>query len=551
LSGRLADFTVDRRVLLTTGVALLIGALSAVVAWCLLQLIGLVTNLVFYQRFADRLVSPAAHHHPWWLILGAPTLGGLVVGLMARYGSDQVRGHGMPETIEVILTGSSRVEPKVAVLKPISAAISIGTGGPFGAEGPIVMTGGAMGSVVAQFLHLTADERKILLASGAAGGIAATFNAPLASIVLAVELLLFEFRPRSLVPVAGAVAMATVMRTFILGAAPVFPVEVRIADIHWPIDVLAALVGLAGAAVAIAASHLVFWAENAFPRLPIHWMWWPAIGGLLIGVGGLIEPRALGVGYNVIDALLTGHAGLSLIVGILVVKTAIWALSLGSGTSGGVFAPVFMIGSALGAFLGHWFPHVFPGFWAMLGLAAVVCGIMRAPFAAIMFTLELTHAWPTMLPVIIATMSAYAVSVLLLSRSVLTEKITRTGMHLTRDYTTDPLEAFLVAEVMRAGSPPARAGGTVSAQATLRHAANVFAETDGLPLRVVSKEGSDQGHLLLKDLLTAHLHDFNEDTERTRHLIPYFPRPPLSAVRRAALASTRARNRDRRNGHAS
>ncbi|SOX56449.1 chloride channel protein, partial [Mycobacterium ahvazicum] len=543
VSGPLADFAVDRRVLLITGVALCIGALSAGVAWCLVQLIGLVTNLVFYHRFSDALVSPAANEHPWWLILGAPVAGGLVIGLMARYGSDQVRGHGMPETIEVILTGSSRVEPKVAVLKPISAAISIGTGGPFGAEGPIVMTGGAMGSVVAQFLHLTADERKILLASGAAGGIAATFNAPLASILLAVELLLFEFRPRSLVPVAGSVAVATVTRLFIMGGAPIFPVAARMAEVHWQIDVLAVAVGIAGAAVAIGATHLVYWAEGAFPRLPIHWMWWPAIGGLIIGVGGLIEPRALGVGYNVIDALLTGHAGLSLIVGILVVKTAIWALSLGSGTSGGVFAPVFMIGSALGAFLGHWFPHVFPGFWAMLGLAAVVCGIMRAPLAAIMFTLELTRAWPAMLPVIIATITAYVISVLVLARSVLTEKIARSGMHLTRDYTTDPLEAFLVGEVVRPGPSPTPAGASISSQATLRHAANVFAESDGRPLRVISPDGCDQGHLLMKDLLTARLHDLNEDTERTRHLTPYFPRPPQSAVRRWASA--------RRNGRAS
>ncbi|BAX94832.1 voltage-gated clc-type chloride channel [Mycobacterium shigaense] len=257
MSGPLADFTVDRRVLLITSIALFIGALSAGVAWCLLQLIGLVTNLVFYQRVSDALVSPAANQHPWWLILGAPVAGGLVIGLMARYGSDQVRGHGMPETIEVILTGSSRVEPKVAVLKPISAAISIGTGGPFGAEGPIVMAGGAMGSVVAQFLHLTADERKILLASGAAGGIAATFNAPLASILLAVELLLFEFRPRSLVPVAGSVAVATVVRLLILGHAPIFPVTTWSAEIHWPTDALAVMVGIAGATLAIGATHLV------------------------------------------------------------------------------------------------------------------------------------------------------------------------------------------------------------------------------------------------------------------------------------------------------
>ncbi|MEE6177184.1 chloride channel protein [Mycobacterium sp. 050134] len=551
MSGRLADFNVDRRVLPITGIAIFIGALSAGVAWCLLKLIGLVTNLVFYQRISDELVAPAANHHPWWLILGAPVAGGLVIGLMARYGSDQVRGHGMPETIEVILTGSSRVEPRVAVLKPISAAISIGTGGPFGAEGPIVMTGGAMGSVVAQFLHLTADERKILLASGAAGGIAATFNAPLASILLAVELLLFEWRPRSMVPVASAVAMATVVRLFILGSAPVFPVEAPSVEIHWSTNALAIAVGIAGAALAIAATHLVYWAERAFPRLPIHWMWWPAIGGLIIGAGGLIEPRALGVGYNVIGALLAGHAGMSLIVGILVVKTAIWALALGSGTSGGVFAPVFMIGSALGAFVGQWFPHVYPGFWAMLGLAAVVSGIMRAPLAAIMFTLELTRAWPAMLPVIIATITAYVISALLLDRSVLTEKIARSGMHLTRDYTTDPLEAFLVAEVMRSGVSPTPVGGTISAQATLRHAANVFAESDGRPLRVVSGNGSDEGHLLMKDLLTARLHDLNEDTERTRHLIPYFPKPPQSIVRRWASASMRDRDRDSRSDRAS
>jgi H+/Cl- antiporter ClcA len=521
VSGRLADFVVDPRMLVITALALPIGALSAVAAWCLLQLIGLITNLVFYQRWAVDLVSPGAHHHPWWLVVGAPIAGGLLVGVMARFGSEKIRGHGMPEAIEAILTRGSRIDPKVAILKPVSAAISIGTGGPFGAEGPIIMTGGALGSILAQHLHLTADERKILLVSGAAGGMAATFNSPLASILLAVELLLFEWRPRSLVPVTASVAVAVVVRQFILGAAPVFPVHTAIAGIPWFIDVLALIIGMCGAVVAIAATRLVYLAEDGFARLPIHWMWWPAIGGAVIGVGGLIEPRALGVGYDVIDALLTGRATVSLIVGILVVKTAIWSLSLGSGTSGGVLAPVFMIGGALGALVGQCFPAVFPGFWAILGLAAVVGGVMRSPLTGIVFTLELTHAWPALFPLIIASITAYAISVLLLDRSVLTEKIARRGLHLTRDYTTDPLETFFVADVMNPGPPSAPAGGTVVARDTLRHAATVLAESGGRPLRVLAPDGTEQGHLLLQDLLTARLHDLNEDTERSRQLIAF------------------------------
>ncbi len=504
-----------------------IGALSAGAAWCLLRLIGLVTNLVFYQRWAVDLVAPGAQHHPWWLVLGAPVAGGLVVGAMARLGSEKIRGHGMPEAIEAILTQGSRVEPKVAVLKPISAAISIGTGGPFGAEGPIIMTGGALGSILAQHLHLTADERKILLVSGAAGGMAATFNSPLASILLAVELLLFEWRPRSTVPVTASVATAIIVREFILGADPVFPVTQHVTHIAWNIDLLALVAGVCGAAIAILATRLVYLSEDLFSRLPFHWMWWPAIGGLIIGIGGLIQPRALGVGYDVIGALLTGQATLSLIVGILVVKTAIWSLSLGSGTSGGVLAPLFMIGGALGGLVGHWFPMVFPGFWALLGLAAVVGAAMRAPLTGIVFTLELTHAWPALFPLIVASFTAYAASVLILDRSVLTEKIARRGLHLTCDYTTDPLEAFFVEEVMHPEAPLVPVGGTIGIRDTLRHAANMLAEAGGRPLRVVSPDGSERGHLVMDDLLVARLHDLNEDTLRTRHFVTFArPRRP-------------------------
>ncbi len=444
----LGDFTLAPRVLLITAWAVPIGAASAVAAYALQLLIGLITNAVFEHRFATAMVNPGAHPHSFLLILLAPVVGALVVGLMARYGSDKIRGHGMPEAIEAILTGGSKVSPRVAILKPISAAISIGTGGPFGAEGPIIMTGGAIGSILAQTLRLSADERKTLLVAGAAGGMAATFNAPLASVLLAVELLLFEWRPRSLIPVSAAVSVSTLLRIPLLGTGPVFAVVDAHPHLSAEVEILCAVIGLLGGLVAIGATGLVYLAEDTFQRLPVHWMWWPAIGGVLIGLGGLAEPRALGVGYDVIGDLLTGRATLALIVGILVVKTLIWSLSLGSGTSGGVLAPVFMIGAAVGALASYVFPPVTPGFWAMAGLAAVLGGVMRVPLTGVVFTLELTHAWSSLVPLLIAAISAYALSALLLKRSVLTEKIARRGLHLTREYSVDPLEVFFVDEVM-------------------------------------------------------------------------------------------------------
>ncbi len=576
---------------LITGWALLVGAATGCVAWALLRLIGLITNLVWYQRWQTGLVAPGGAAHPAWLVLLAPVAGGLVIGLMARYGSEKIRGHGMPEAIEAILVGGSRVAPRVAVLKPVSSAISIGTGGPFGAEGPIIMTGGAVGSILAQLLRLSADERKTLLVAGAAGGMAATFNSPLAAVLLAVELLLFEWRPRSFVPVTAAVAAATIVRGFVLGSGPIFPVLTHGVQPGATADLLCVASGVTGGLLAVAATALVYLAEDGFHRLPIHWMWWPAIGGLIIGLGGLVEPRALGVGYDVIDTLLTGRAGLSLIVGVLVVKTAIWSLSLGSGTSGGVLAPIFMIGGALGAAEAHVLPTVFPGFWAMMGLAAVVGGVMRSPLTGVVFTLELTHAWSAVLPLVIASCTAYGLSALTLKRSVLTEKIARRGLHLTREYSTDPLEAFFAADVMAApvrvltpdhpvadvatdgggqrlhpvvadgelvgvvtSEALAMAAGylgrttvgdlmtpstvAVFADDTLRHVANVFAENGTTRAPVVDRHspGTVVGVVSLEDLLQARLHDLTEEIHRERHLtpvrrlVPFGPRRDGAAV---------------------
>jgi len=434
--------------LLIAGLALPVGAVSACVAWALLRLIGLITNVVFYRRLDTSLVAPGAGHHNPVVVLLAPIVGGLVIGVMARYGSEKIRGHGMPEAIEAILLGGSKIQPRVAVLKPVSSAIAIGTGGPFGAEGPIIMTGGAVGSLFAQFLRLTADERKTLLVAGATGGMAATFNSPFAALMLAVELLLFEWRPRSYVPVATAVCVAAIVRRPLLGTTALFPVGGTL-HITYGAYALCVVSGIASGLLAVVATVLVYAAEDGFRKLPVHWMWWPAIGGVIIGVGGLIVPQALGVGYNIIGAELDGSIGLGLVVGILIVKTIIWSLSLGSGTSGGVLAPMFMIGGALGALEAHIFPQVGPGFWALIALAGVLGGVMRSPFTGVIFALELTHRFDALLPLIIGASAAYAVSVLLLKRSVLTEKIARRGYHLSREYDVDPLEILFVSEVMQ------------------------------------------------------------------------------------------------------
>jgi H+/Cl- antiporter ClcA len=428
--------------------AVAIGLISAFVALGLLKLIGLFTNLFFFGRWSSALVSPAGNHLGWWEI-GVPVAGALIIGVMARYGSERIRGHGIPEAIEAILIGGSRIEPKVALLKPLSSALSIGTGGPFGAEGPIIMTGGAFGSMIAQLFKLTGNERKTLLVAGAAGGMAATFAAPVASVLLAVELLLFEWKPRSLVPVALASVTAAAARRYIIGLGPLFPVPAHPVFIG-PQGLLACvLVGLAAGALSALLTLAVYAAEDAFRLLPIHWMWWPAIGGLAIGLGGLIFPQALGVGYETIGALLQGDVPLKMIVGILLVKSAIWAVSLGSGTSGGVLAPLLMMGGALGGIEAMFLPHEGAGFWPLVSMGAILGGTMRSPFTGVIFALELTHDVNMLLPLLLAVTIAHAFTVLTLRRSILTEKVARRGYHLSREYAVDPLEILFVREVMR------------------------------------------------------------------------------------------------------
>lgn len=442
----LADFTQDKRILVLSLMALVIGCLSAGVAYLLVKLIALITNIAFHLTFSTVDAKPSAELWGNWVIF-VPAVGGLIIGLMARYGSEKIRGHGIPEALEAILIGRSRMEPKVAVLKPISSAISIGTGGPFGAEGPIIMTGGALGSLFAQLFSLSAAERKTLLVAGAAGGMAAIFASPVAAVMLAIELLLFEWRPRSFIPVAIAASVASILRVPLLGLGPIFPVP---AHAMLPAGDLgfAVLVGIVAGLGSVVLTVLVYFFEDQFQKLPFHWMWWPVLGGLCVGIGGLIDPRVLGVGYDVIHSLLKGELLGVTLISLVIVKSLVWSIALGSGTSGGVLAPLLMMGGALGALEAGWIPQHDASLWAMVSMAAMMGGTMRSPLTAMIFTLELTHDFNVLPALLIGTVAAHAVTVLIMRRSILTEKVARRGHHIMREYSVDPFMLVRVGDIM-------------------------------------------------------------------------------------------------------
>jgi H+/Cl- antiporter ClcA len=544
----LGDFTATKRMIPISALAVGIGVVGAMAANALLQLIGLATNLFFYQRISTETSSPA-QNTLGVLAVFVPVVGALIVGLMARFGSEKIRGHGIPEALEAILTRGSRVEPKVALLKPLSSAISIGSGGPFGAEGPIIMTGGAFGSMIAQVFHLTSAERKTLLVAGAAAGMSATFATPLAATLLAVELLLFEFKPRSFVPVALASATAMIVRHHLLGPGPIFTVPTHVAFAGPGPLALCAGVGLVAGIVSALMTLSVYVFEDAFKKLPIHWMWWPALGAVVIGVGGLICPRALGVGYEVIGTTLADASPLRDVLILVAVKWTIWAVSLGSGTSGGVLAPLLMIGASTGAILGHWLPDEGHGFWALVAMGAILGGTMRSPLTGTVFAVELTHDWGSILPVLIAASTAHAFTVLVLKRSILTEKVARKGYHITREYEIDPLAVLFVRDVMEPGevegavvahhgeqfasqTRDAGAGGeappipAARSDEPLREVVVRMAETGRTRLAVVD-DGQVLGVVTLEHMLKARARHLEEETRRERIIRTDGFLPPL------------------------
>jgi H+/Cl- antiporter ClcA/predicted transcriptional regulator len=459
------DFSSDRRVLFLCAIAALIGSLSTIAAFVLLKLIYFFTNLFFFQTFSFVERSPS-HHALGAAVVIVPIIGGLIAGLIARYGSDKVRGHGIPEALEAILFKKSQMSPKVAVLKPLTSGIVIGSGGPFGAEGPIIMTGGAIGSLIAQNFSVSAAERKTLLVAGATAGMTAVFGTPIAAVLLAVELLLFEWRPRSLIPVMIACAVAGFARPLLMGSGPLFPMQTG--SVGWEAFVVCIVAGLLSGMLSALMSSSLYKIEDWFGKLPLHWMWWPALGAVAVGVGGYFQPRALGVGYDVIADLLHGHLGLTIALSLLCVKAVIWVIALASGTSGGVLAPLLMLGAGLGVVIASVVPGTDPTLWPLVCMAAVLAGVLGAPLTSTTFALGLTGDFNALLPLLLATGVSYGFTVLAMKRSIMTEKIARRGLHIYREYSVDPQERAFVGEVMTTDVK------VVSSNATLGEVMSVY-----------------------------------------------------------------------------
>lgn len=439
---------VSLRTVYISVLSILIACAAGLVARILTALIGFITNLSFFGRISFAFSSPAGNHLGAYVIL-VPVIGGLIVGVMARFGSEAIRGHGIPEAMEQVLFGGSRVPPKVTFLKPLSAAIAIGTGGPFGAEGPIIATGAALGSLVGQLLKITADERKTLLAAGAAAGMAATFGSPVSAVLLAIELLLFEYRPRSIIPVALGCVTAQAVRIAFVGTAPIFAMP-NVAQPHGYALAVYVLVGAVVGVAAVFATRAVYGIEDLFDRLPIHWMWWPAIGAVAVGVVGYFAPHTMGVGYDNIENIVSGNIMGKAVIVLFVLKFVSWAISLGSGTSGGTLAPLFTIGGGLGMVLGAVAVALFPGFGidtrvaALVGMAAMFAGASRALLASVVFAFETTRQPLSLLPLLGGCTAAFLISSLLMRHTIMTEKIARRGARVLAEYSIDYLDQVLV-----------------------------------------------------------------------------------------------------------
>ncbi|MGN6514775.1 MAG: chloride channel protein [Rhizomicrobium sp.] len=489
----LRDFTADRSLLLLTLMSLVAGTGGALSAWVLLRLIALFTNIAYFGRLSITPVSFGGMHLPLWTI-AIPIIGSLIVGLMARFGSEKIRGHGIPEAIEAILLGQSRIEPKVAVLKPLSSAISIGTGGPFGAEGPIIMTGGAIGSLFAQLFNLSSAERKTLLVAGAAAGMTGVFGTPIAAILLAVELLLFEWKPRSFVPVATASMVAAVWRPLLIGSGPLFAYATVPMVPWWGLG-LCALLGIVAGLQSALMTVCLYGVEDLFHKLPIHWMWWPALGGVVVGIGGWLDPAVLGVGYDNIRALVNGTLNMHDSIALLFGKCVVWIAALSSGTSGGVLAPLLIMGGALGEIESHYLSFGDAGFWAILGMSAILGGTMRAPLTSTLFAVELTGNHHLLAPVLVSSVAAFATTVLLMRRSILTERIARRGHHIMREYSIDPFLQTRVDQIMAkpvhtlAGSIPVDEAIAffMAAEGPRRHKSYPVVDDNGRLMGIVSR----------------------------------------------------------------
>lgn len=527
--------TLDRRVLRISLLAIGLGVVAAGVAQLLMLMINLITDICFYGRVSDVIgptaikhtgsfvLSPAGNHLGAWVIL-IPVIGGLLAGVMARWGSRAIQGHGIPEAMEQILQNESNIPPRVAWLKPVSSAFAIGTGGPFGAEGPIISTGGALGSLLGQLLKVTGTERKILLAAGAAAGMAAVFGAPVASLIMAIELLLFELRPRSLIPVALATVTATGVRYATYGAGAVFAMPAVAEPGGWALTSYV-LLGAAVGYASVWVTRAVYGVEDAFSKLPVHWMWWPAIGAVVAGVIGWISPHTLGVGYDNIDALVQGHFGVTMLLTFGSLKFISWVIALGSGTSGGTLAPLFMIGGSMGALIGIGVGHLWPSFGmdpriaALVGMAAIFAGSSRALLTAIVFAFETTQQPAGLLPLLGGCTAAYMVSALVMRNTIMTEKIARRGVRVPSEYSADFLQQLTVGQVYNRSVVTLKAEDTLAQVQQWMQQGGTDTRYHGYP--VINADGTVRGVLTLRDLL-------NPTTAPTTLIGELVKKPPVA-----------------------
>ena len=494
---------VETRVLLLCLVAVVLGVCAAFIAQLLVSLISLVTNAAFFGRWSVDNASPAGHQLGPWVIL-VPVVGGLIVGLMARWGSRAIRGHGIPEAMEQVLLNESKIPARITFLKPLSSAVAIGTGGPFGAEGPIIATGGALGSFFGQLLHVTGDERKVLLAAGAAGGMTAIFGSPVAAVILAVELLLFELRPRSLIPVAMAVVAAAGVRYATVGAEPVFAMpyvaEPGLAALACYVA-LGAAIGL----VSVGVTRAVYGIEDAFEKLPVHWMWWPAIGGVAVGVVGYFAPLTLGVGYTNIEDIVAGHLAVGALAFLCVMKFISWSIALGSGTSGGTLAPLFTIGGALGALCGFGLVAVAPQLGVdpriagLVGMAAIFAGSSRALLTSVVFAFETTQQAAGLLPLLGGCVAAYLVSALIMRNTIMTEKIARRGVRVPSEYAADHLQLVTVGQACSRDVVSLKTSDELGGVRSWMASGRPEAQHQGFP--VIDDTGRVRGVITRRDLL--------------------------------------------------
>lgn len=442
-----------KRLITISVMAIIVAIAISLIAKFLIHLIYLINNIAFYGVVSLEDVPPAGNHLGLWVIV-IPAIGGLAVGLMALFGSKAIRGHGIPEAMEQILTNQSKIKPTITYLKPISSAIAIGTGGPFGAEGPIIATGGALGSTLGQILKISNNERKILLAAGATAGMAAIFGSPIAGVFLAIELLLFEFSPRSIIPVALACITGAAGHHFLFDEGPVFPVGHEIGIASNTALFVYSIMGIIMGFLSIFITKAVYIIEDLFEHLPIHWMWWPALGGIAVGVVGYFAPRTLGVGYENITDILSGNLTLNVIIALCVLKFISWAIALGSGTSGGTLAPLLTIGGATGAIIAfgilNYFPEsgITPSLAALVGMSALFAGASRALLTSIVFALEVTGQSHALLPLLASCTAAYFISFFLMENTIMTEKITRRGIKTPDHYEPDALSSIRVKQVM-------------------------------------------------------------------------------------------------------